>query len=96
MAGAAQYTMRELQGGIVGSSFFIMAIGASGILSLLLQTISPITVAANISIVGLSLYSVGFSGVGNCVQLGIPMILLIILFSQYLRGVAIPLPGGYK
>jgi len=30
-------------------------------------------VAANICIVGLSLYSSGFNGVGNCVQLGIPV-----------------------
>ena len=30
-------------------------------------------VAANIAIVGLSLYGSGFNGVGNCVQLGIPV-----------------------
>ena len=49
-------------------------------------------VAANIAIVGLSLYTAGFPAVGNCVQLGLPMIGFIVLFSQYLRKVAIPIP----
>ncbi len=41
------------QGGILGSGLIIAAIGATGLLSALLHTISPITVAANIAIVGL-------------------------------------------
>lgn len=53
-------------------------------------------VAANIAIVGLSLYQVGFDGVSKCYALGIPMIGLIIIFSQYLRRVAIPLPGKLR
>ncbi|KAK9829197.1 hypothetical protein WJX72_004442 [[Myrmecia] bisecta] len=89
-------TMRELQGGIIGSALIILFIGASGILGLILQFISPITVAANIGIVGLALYNVGFNGVGACVQLGLPMIFFIVLFSQYLRNVAIPLGRGHK
>ena len=36
-------------------------------------SVSPAQVAANIAIVGLSLYGSGFNGVGNCVQLGIPV-----------------------
>lgn len=91
------YTMRVLQGGILASGLMIAAIGATGLLSALLHTISPITVAANIAIVGLSLFNVGWNGgVGNCVQLGLPVIVLIILFSQYLRKWAIPLGGGRK
>ena len=39
-------------------------------------------VAANIAVVGLALFNVGFTGVGACVQLGIPMIVLLIIFSQ--------------
>ena len=44
-------------------------------------TVCP-AVAANIAVVGLALFSAGFNGVGACVQLGIPMIVLLILFSQ--------------
>lgn len=40
---AVQHTMRLISGGVVGSSFFIMFIGASGLLSVILHWISPIT-----------------------------------------------------
>lgn len=89
------YTMRELQGGIIGSAVFVVLIGSSGLLNWLLRFISPITVAANICIVGLSLYGAGFAGVGNCMQLGLPLIVAIIFFSQYLRKYYVPL-GSYK
>lgn len=48
--------------------------------------------AANICVVGLALYTVGFSNIGQCPQLGIPMIFFIVLFSQYMKNIAIPLP----
>lgn len=86
------YTMRLISGGIIGSSFFVMFIGGSGLLTLILNWISPITVAANICVVGLALYTVGFSNIGQCPQLGIPMIFFIVLFSQYMKNIAIPLP----
>jgi hypothetical protein len=43
---------------------------------------------------GLALYNVGFPGVVGCPQLGLMQIGFVILFSQYLKGVALPLPGG--
>lgn len=56
---------------------------------------ASVQVAANICIVGLSLYGAGFNGVGNCMQLGLPLIVAIIFFSQYLRKYYVPL-GSYK
>ena len=53
-------TMREVQGGIITSALFIMAFAMSGLLRAVLHYISPLTVAVNIGIVGLSLYSSGF------------------------------------
>ncbi|KAK9835389.1 hypothetical protein WJX81_006828 [Elliptochloris bilobata] len=85
-------TMRELQGGIIASSLFIIFLGISGLLTAILRFITPITVAVNIAIVGLSLYGSGFSGVGNCMQLGLPMIAAIVIFSQYLRKYSLPIP----
>ena len=49
-------------------------------------------VAANIAVVGLALYTAGFSYIGQCPQLGLPMIFFLALFSQYMKNVAIPLP----
>ena len=51
--------MREVQGGIITSALFIMAFSMSGLLRAVLHYISPLTVAVNIGIVGLSLYSSG-------------------------------------
>lgn len=45
-----QYTMREVQGAIVGSGLIVMVIGATGIIQPILRAISPITVAANIGV----------------------------------------------
>ena len=51
--------MREVQGGIITSALFIMFFSMSGLLRAVLHYISPLTVAVNIGIVGLSLYSSG-------------------------------------
>ncbi|CAL5222118.1 g4434 [Coccomyxa viridis] len=83
-------TMREVQGGIIASAFFIMFFSVSGLLRAVLRYISPLTVAVNIGIVGLSLYSSGMSGVANCPELGLVMIAFLILFSQFLRGLGLP------
>jgi hypothetical protein len=45
-----QFTMREVQGGIIGSGLIVMAIGLTGIIRPVLRAISPITVAANIGV----------------------------------------------
>lgn len=88
------FTMREVQGGIIGSGLIVMCIGLTGIIRPVLRAISPITVAANIGVLGLALYNVGFPGVAGCPQLGLMQIGTVILFSQYLKGVGIPMPGG--
>eukprot|EP00878_Enallax_costatus_P011584 GHUV01012092.1.p1 GENE.GHUV01012092.1~~GHUV01012092.1.p1 ORF type:complete len:539 (+),score=86.91 GHUV01012092.1:909-2525(+) len=85
--------MREVQGGIIGSGLIVMLIGLTGIIRPVLRAISPITVAANIGVLGLALYAVGFPGVVACPQLGIMQMAFVIIFSQYMRGVAIKMPG---
>lgn len=89
-------TMRELQGGIIGSSFIVIALGYSGAMGYLLQWISPIVVASVVTMVGLALYAAGFSGVANCYEQGFVAIICVIAFSQYLKHVAITLPGGHR
>ncbi|KAF6262263.1 permease family-domain-containing protein [Scenedesmus sp. NREL 46B-D3] len=92
------FTMREVQGGIIGSGLIVMAIGLTGIIRPVLRAISPSpwrqTSACWCARHGLALYSVGFPGVAGCPQLGLMQIGFVILFSQYLKGVAVPMPGG--
>lgn len=90
--------MRELSGAIIGAAVIQIFIGYSGAMSVLLQYISPITIAPTIALVGLSLAGAGWgsatSGVGSCVEIGLPTILLFILFSQYLRHIRPRMFGG--
>lgn len=51
--------------------------------------LSPITIAVNISILGLSLYSAGWPVMGTCIQLGLPVLVLIVFFAFHLRRVKI-------
>eukprot|EP00892_Ulva_mutabilis_P012819 jgi/Ulvmu1/990/UM103_0017.1 len=89
-------TMRELSGAIIGASLIQVAIGYSGLMGFLLKYISPLTIAPTIALVGLALIDAGWgdteNGVGSCVQIGIPTIVCLILFSQYLRNVQVNLP----
>mmetsp|Transcript_29369 Transcript_29369/g.82823 ORF Transcript_29369/g.82823 Transcript_29369/m.82823 type:complete len:598 (-) Transcript_29369:370-2163(-) len=84
-------TMQALQGSIILASFVQMFIGYSGLMSLLLKFVSPITTASVVALVGLSLYTVGWTGVGQCFEVGAIQILLVILFSQYLAKVEVPM-----
>ena len=51
--------------------------------------LSPITIGVNISILGLSLYGSGWPGMGTCIQLGLPVLVLIIAFAFHMRNVKI-------
>lgn len=83
------YTMRVLQGGIIGSALIALGLALLGIFYWLLQHLSPITIGVNISILGLSLYNSGWPAMGTCIQLGMPAMALIILFGFHMRRVQI-------
>lgn len=86
-------TMCVLQGAIIVSGILQIGMAYSGIMTFLLRYISPITIAPTIASIGLGLYGAGFSGVGGCVEVGLVQIALVILFSQYLKNVEVPIPG---
>jgi xanthine/uracil permease len=52
--------------------------------------INPIVIAPVTAIVGLGLLEYGFPGVGKCVEIGIPALLFILIFSQHLKHIHIP------
>lgn len=83
------YTMRTLQGGIIGSALIALGLALFGIFLWLLKHLSPITIGVNISILGLSLYGSGWPGMGTCIQLGLPVLVLIIAFAFHMRNVKI-------
>lgn len=84
-----RYIMRELQGAIIVGSICQSLLGFSGLMSLVLRFINPIVVAPTISAVGLAFFSYGFPQAGSCVEISVPQILLLLIFTLYLRGISI-------
>lgn len=84
-----RHIMRELQGAIIVGSIFQSVLGFSGLMSLLLRLINPIVVAPTVAAVGLAFFSYGFPQAGSCVEISIPQILLVLIFTLYLRGVSV-------
>ncbi|XP_010680358.1 nucleobase-ascorbate transporter 11 isoform X2 [Beta vulgaris subsp. vulgaris] len=84
-----RYIMRELQGAIIIGSLFQSIMGFSGLMSLLLRLINPVVVAPTIAAVGLAFFSYGFPQAGSCVEISMPQILLVLIFTLYIRGVSI-------
>ncbi|KAG0628971.1 hypothetical protein M758_1G066900 [Ceratodon purpureus] len=82
-------TMRELQGAMIIGSAFQAFLGYSGAMSLILRAINPVVVAPTVAAVGLAFYAYGFPVVGRCVEIGIPQLLLLVLFALYLRKIAV-------
>mmetsp|Transcript_21634 Transcript_21634/g.34805 ORF Transcript_21634/g.34805 Transcript_21634/m.34805 type:complete len:556 (+) Transcript_21634:3-1670(+) len=82
-------TMRTIQGAVIVVGAFQFVIGYTGIITILLRYLSPVTIAPVIAAIGLGLTGVAFNGVAECWSLGLMQLFTIILFSQYLKGLSI-------
>ncbi|CAM6123343.1 unnamed protein product [Calypogeia fissa] len=78
-------TMRAIQGALIASSAFQIILGFSGLWGIACRFFSPISIAPTVALYGLGLYAFGFSQVAKCVEIGIPAILVILVFSQYFK-----------
>ncbi|ERN14389.1 nucleobase-ascorbate transporter 11 [Amborella trichopoda] len=84
-----KHIMKELQGAIIVGSVFQSIIGYSGLMSLFLRLLNPVVVAPTVAAIGLSFFSYGFSQAGTCVEISIPQLLLVVIFSLYLRRISL-------
>lgn len=84
-----RHLMRELQGAIIVSSIIQCIMGFSGLMSLFLRLINQVVVAPTIAAVGLAFFSYGFPQAGSCIEISLPQILLVLIFSLHLREVSI-------
>ncbi|NXE93059.1 S23A1 protein, partial [Menura novaehollandiae] len=88
-----QPRMREIQGAIMVSSLVEVVIGFLGLPGALLSYIGPLTVTPTVSLIGLSVFQAAGERAGSHWGIAVLTIFLIVLFAQYLRQVAICLPG---
>ncbi|XP_065876576.1 nucleobase-ascorbate transporter 1 [Euphorbia lathyris] len=82
-------TMRAIQGALIVASSIQIILGYSQVWGLFSRFFSPLGMAPVVGLVGLGLFQRGFPELGNCVEIGLPMLLLVIGLSQYLKHVRI-------
>ncbi|XP_014165908.1 solute carrier family 23 member 1 [Geospiza fortis] len=82
-----------IQGAIIVSSLVEVVIGLLGLPGALLSYIGPLTVTPTVSLIGLSVFQAAGDRAGSHWGISVLTIFLIVLFAQYLRQVAICLPG---
>ncbi|KAI8552002.1 hypothetical protein RHMOL_Rhmol06G0231200 [Rhododendron molle] len=81
------HTMRAIQGALIVASSIQIILGYSQVWGLFSRFFSPLGMAPVVGLVGFGMFQRGFPALGNCVEIGIPMLLLIIGLSQYLKHV---------
>uniref|UniRef100_A0A8D2L0A7 Solute carrier family 23 member 1-like n=1 Tax=Varanus komodoensis TaxID=61221 RepID=A0A8D2L0A7_VARKO len=91
-----QTRMRELQGAIMVASCFQIFVGFSGLIGFLMRFIGPLTIAPTISLVALPLFESAGEEAGQHWGISAITIFFIVLFSQYLKNVPVPLPSYNK
>lgn len=78
-------TMRATQGALIVASSVQIVLGYSQIWGIFSRFFSPLGMVPVIALVGFGMFDRGFPVVGRCVEIGIPMLILFIIFSQYLK-----------
>ncbi|CAA0810892.1 Nucleobase-ascorbate transporter 3 [Striga hermonthica] len=79
------HTMRAIQGSLIVSSFVNIILGYSNAWGNLTRFFSPVVLVPAVCLVGLGLFSRGFPQVGNCIEIGLPMLILLVISQQYLQ-----------
>lgn len=80
-----QVRLQHVQGAVIAGAVAEILVGYSGLVGKLLRFVGPITIAPTIALIGLALFKFGAPVAGTHWGIGGLTIVLIILFSQYLR-----------
>ncbi|CAD5183802.1 nucleobase-ascorbate transporter 2 [Musa acuminata AAA Group] len=78
-------TMRAIQGALIVSSCIQIILGYSQLWGICSRFFSPLGMVPVVSLVGFGLFDRGFPVVGRCVEIGVPMLILFVASSQYLK-----------
>ncbi|KAJ0086134.1 hypothetical protein Patl1_09036 [Pistacia atlantica] len=79
------HTMRTIQGSLIVSAFLNIVLGYSRAWGNLTRLFSPIIIVPVVCVVGLGLSMRGFPLLGNCVEIGLPMLILLVFCQQFLK-----------
>ncbi|GAB2293761.1 hypothetical protein Dimus_027974 [Dionaea muscipula] len=77
-------TMQGIQGALMIASVFQLAIGCFGFWRNIVRFLSPLSVVPMVTFTGLGLFHLGFPNLAECVEVGLPQLISMVFFSQYL------------
>ncbi|KAK2428334.1 Nucleobase-ascorbate transporter 7 [Trifolium repens] len=76
--------MRGTQGALIVASSLQIIVGFSGLWRNVVRFISPLSAVPLVALSGFGLYQLGFPMLAKCVEIGLPEIVILLLFSQYI------------
>lgn len=82
--------LREFQGCLMVASLVQIFIGFSGLMEVFLRFVGPLTIMPTITLIGLSLFEVAYLNASGQWYIALTVVVLIALFSQYLKDVEVP------
>ncbi|KAL8505594.1 hypothetical protein ACS0TY_016729 [Phlomoides rotata] len=77
-------TMRSIQGALMIASILPMLLGFLGIWRIVVRCLSPLSAVPLVALVGLGLYEQGFPLLAQCVEIGLPELIILILLSHFI------------
>nr|GMD15112.1 nucleobase-ascorbate transporter 7-like [Ipomoea batatas] len=77
-------TMRAIQGALIVASTLQIILGFSGLWRNVTRFISPLSAVPLVALSGFGLYEFGFPLVAKCVEIGLPQLIFLVIFSQYI------------
>ncbi|KAL1551263.1 Nucleobase-ascorbate transporter 6 [Salvia divinorum] len=76
--------MRATQGALIVASTIQIVLGFSGLWRNVARFLSPLSAVPLVALAGFGLYEFAFPGVAKCIEIGLPMLIILVIFSQYL------------
>ncbi|RCV41378.1 hypothetical protein SEVIR_9G129800v4 [Setaria viridis] len=76
-------TMRSIQGALIIAGVFQAVVGFFGIWRVFIRFLSPLAAFPFVTLSGLGLFYFTFPGVAKCIEIGLPALVLLVLFAEY-------------
>ncbi|KAM7464600.1 hypothetical protein LguiA_032721 [Lonicera macranthoides] len=76
--------MRGIQGALIVASTLQIVLGFSGLWRNVARFMSPLSAVPLVTLTGFGLYEFGFPLLARCVEIGLPQVVFLVIFSQYI------------
>ncbi|KAL1342786.1 hypothetical protein HN51_029291 [Arachis hypogaea] len=77
-------SVRAIQGALIVASVFQIIIGFLGFWRIFARFLSPLSAVPLVTLTGLGFFALGFPKLANCVEIGLPALLILVILSQYI------------